>query len=872
MTDLLHDEVETGANLMPRPRLDNPRFTLVLPRTESMRSSAVSMAGAEHLGLGSIAAYLRSRGVSVTQLNYQLSTFFNAWDGLVDPRQSYSTEALAAEILATRPNVVGFCVTSMTLMASIDICKIIRKERPNTVLGLGGPHAILCAAELMRHFPVIDFIGMKDGERAMALLCDALRRGVFPCAIPEMITRAPKTIDRQIVETYRAMPKGVDDLPVPARDDLIWMLLRAPITESRITTSRGCNYDCTFCIDAMRYDRNWYARSAAQTADEIEMLNRMLGVSHFWMSDDNFVTGAPSSRQRARAIADELLARGLDVTYRVRFRSDTFVKEPELLSRLAESGLVSAFVGLEAGSEEQLERFKKRTTVEQHKIMITQMRELGIALQCGFIMFEPYCSFADLEASAKFLHEIGEMYLESNFTHSLDVFPGTEIAVDMQRDGLLHPGFNATSPYDAYDFRDPNLGKFAKLIEVSHDQDTIARDKWLYRYRTNLLPRAYRKLLRGGVDVSAWKRREEAVISELNDANMVFFMRGLDEARRGEAGRRFNEFRDTAFVVQEAAEARLAALYQEVSSAVAALSAKPRPAAPAPRSIEELSAHGRQKIEQALGALAAHGPLSVTVLGGGTLNDVVLLRGAARSFIFRSRRERDAGHIVAYLARLYGSASMEELGGSFRLRSLEQELEFMNQARAAGLRVPAVVAKGDGWVVLDYIEGRAMADALQDGADPGLVLRMLHELKSAHRSGLVLGDRWGNNEIVDRAGHLHFIDFDVEWIPYQQSHALNEMDIAVALFGALLHSSRRGDLLDALREYGMPLLYQWGYSRERIATVLRGYRAFYLAADKPTCELSLDAGQYGELAAPLDRLIDIFQNASPLVHTVGCVE
>jgi radical SAM superfamily enzyme YgiQ (UPF0313 family)/predicted Ser/Thr protein kinase len=865
------DPAQTADSRVPHVELEQgaPRFTLVLPRTESMRSSAVSMAGAEHLGLGSIAAYLRSHGFPVTQLNYQLSTFFNAWDGLADPRSDYSPEALAAEILRTEPDVVGLCVTSMTLLDSLRICEIIRQRRPHCILGLGGPHAILCCRELMDKFPVLDFIGMKDGERAMVLLGHALARGVFPCAIPEMVTRS-KTPDRGIMDMYRAMPKGVADLPVPARDDLMWMLLRAPITECRITTSRGCNYDCTFCIDAMRYDRMWYARTAKQTVDEMEMLNRRLGISHFWMSDDNFVTGAPSSQRRARDIADDLIARGLDVTYRVRYRSDTFLRDPELLPRLAESGLVSAFVGLEAGSEEQLDRFKKRTTVDQHKEIVAEMRELGIALQCGFIMYEPYCSFEDLEASATFLHDIREMYLESNFTHALDVFPGTEIAEQMDRDGLLHEGFDATSPYDAYDFAEPELGKLSKLIEASHDQETVTRDKWLYRYRTNLLPRVYRKL-RGRVDISPWQQREEAIIGELNDANMAFFMAAIGEAKRMRCGERFFELRDIAWQTQRTGERQLAQLYRELTAEAQRIlptrSRGTRPApppAPLPKPVLTL-------VDQARAALGSETVVEAP-LGGGMLNHVVLLRGTQGSYVFRARRQANRPKVTAYLRLLYGEAHLAELGGEFRLRSIDEEAAFVERARAAGVRTPAVVARGDDWIVLEHVPGRTLAEELADGASPAVVLRMLHQLMSAHRAGVILGDRWGYNEVVDPTGHLHFIDFDVEWTPVGDPTGVQAMEMTVALFGALLASSRRDDLLETLREYGIPLLHQWGYDLHRMAEAASGYRAFYLNPDKPTLSVSLSGEQYAALAGPLDRLIALLTSDTPLTTVVGPVD
>jgi radical SAM superfamily enzyme YgiQ (UPF0313 family) len=875
---VLEPDVETPADYVAIrnvPRGGYPRFTMVLPRTESMRSSAVSMAGAEHLGLGSIGAYLREHGHAVTLINFQLSTFFNAWDGLIDPRNSYTPEAIAAEILQTEPDVVGICVTSMTLMDSIRVLQIVRANRPACVLGLGGPHAILCAKELMAEFEVLDFIGMNDGERAMVLLGDAMRRGVFPCAVPEMITRAPDNRDQLVYQNYRKMPRGVLDLPVPARDDLLWMMLRAPITESRITTSRGCNYDCTFCIDAMRYDRMWYARSAEQTVAEMEMLKRRLGVDHFWMSDDNYVTGAPSSRRRAREIADTLIDSGLDVTYRVRFRSDTFLPDPTLLPKLAESGLVAAFVGLEAGSEAQLERFKKRTTVDQHRACVREMRELGVALQCGFIMFEPYGELDDLQASAEFLAEIDEMYLESNFTHSLDVFPGTEIAEDMDRDGLLHPGFNATSPYDAYDFRDPNLGWLAKAIETSHSAETVTRDKWLYRYRTNLLPRAYRKLA-GHRLLDEWKRREQQTISRLNSANLTFFGSAIQEARRGECGLHYEEYQDTAWAVQRQGEGELRTLYGEI---LAELRRYPgRRSTNSPRPLRELGLPAEVEAQLAIAtqAVAEHGPFSQERLTGGNLNLSVLLRGPERSFLFRHRGGPSRADTREYLADLYQVAGLPSFGASFDFRTMQQEVDFIAAARRAGVRTPEVRAHGADWLIRDYVSGTPLAEALpaDPQASPATVLRLLFQLMQAHQAGIAIGDRWGYNEIVDDAGHLHFIDFDVCWIPSESmgKSPLYDMDMALAIFGAVLFAGpRREDLAQTLQEYGVPLLAEWGYDLTRIARVLLGYREFYSRPGKRTTALSLDVGKYQECLPALDRVVELLQSRTPFTTAVGLV-
>lgn len=817
------------------------------------------MAGAEHLGLAHIASHLRSCGVPVTLLNFQLPAFFNAWDGLLDERASYAPTALAAEILESAPDIVGFCVTAMTLRPALEIAGSIKAARPGCRVGLGGPHAILCADELFRTQPFIDFIGLGDGERAMEHLVRSVSDGTWPHPIPAMLVRgvSEDTGSDAAAEVVRT----IEDLPAPARDDLLFMAARAPVTEARLTTSRGCNYQCTFCIDAMRYGRRWYARSASQVVEEIERLHRCLGIQHFWMSDDNFVTGAQVSRRRAEAIADGLIERKLDITYRARFRSDTFLNDPALLAKLADSGLLSAYVGLEAGGQEQLERFKKNTTVDQHKRMVADLRRNGIALQIGFIMFEPYASFGDIRASAAFLRDIGEMYIVGNFIQSLDVFPGAGITEMLRKDGLISPSFGALSNYDAYRFRDPDLGRMAAYMEVCHDEETITRDKWIHRCRTTLLPKLMRRLRRMGRHeaIARWQAGEDAIVTALNDANLAFFLGAADAFSKGQGEEAVDGLRRHAWRVQTEALEQYRALCLDIEKSMA-----PGPAGTVavpgagagistPAGSPLIGGGISGPLAEALACLADDAR-PVSVFGGGHLNTVLRVDAGDGRYVFRMRKDGYRALIHDYLGQLYGAAGFAEAGAFFDFRTIGEELAFIGQLRAAKVNVPRVRAAGTEWFVYDFVPGVTVASALADGGSPAIVLRLLHQLRLVHKAGLVCGDRWGSNEIVDDRGQVHLLDFDLRWSG-DNHRFLAAAEMAVALFGALLAAKRRRDVIAFLEHFGIPELVNWGYGMDAMARVLSGYRDFCLDPHKPVLPLSPPDSVYHALAPDLERVI-----------------
>jgi len=169
----------------------------------------------------------------------------------------------------------------------------------------------------------------------------------------------------------------------------------------------------------------------------MECLHRGYGVTHFWMSDDLYVSRGRVSREHALSIAEELIRRRLRVTYRILARADSFVHADGLLQTLRRSGLTTVFLGLESGSDEMLKEFNKRTTVDANRSAVCQLREEGITLQIGFIMFSPYSRLGDLAINGNFLREIGEFYRLFPATRAMDVFPGTHEVQRLQQLGLL---------------------------------------------------------------------------------------------------------------------------------------------------------------------------------------------------------------------------------------------------------------------------------------------------------------------------------------------------------------------------------------------------------------------------------------------------
>ncbi|CAM3824392.1 B12-binding domain-containing radical SAM protein [Kibdelosporangium persicum] len=467
------------------------RVALVLPGSGYRNSSPTSLAGGEHLGLGSIAAYLRQFGHEVTILNFQVED--SVFDAVCTP------EEVTERILRYDPEIVGISVTGLTIGQALTVTTAIKQRKPHLHVCWGSHQAASCAEEILRREPYVDTIVAGDGEIPMLRLIEALERGEPLSTVPGLWYR---DVDEsagmlpllQIRLTSNPPEPDIDDLPFPARDTLRELLDRdVAIKDARIYTSRGCPFRCTFCVyPALGYLRRWRDRSADKIVEEIKYLRDEFGIDHFWFSDDNFTLPSRRSRFRALELAEVLREAKLGVTYRVLMRADSVDGQEELMKALADSGLTCAYMGLESGSPRRLEYLDKHTNPDVYRRAVSLVRKYRIGLQVGFIMFDPFTSWEDLRIDADFLQDIEETYLYTNMSQVLYAYPGTPIASQLIEKGLLPSDFNYKSGYREYRYEEPRIGELADVLHKAGDKQWVEVDDFFRRLRMIDVPAVYR--------------------------------------------------------------------------------------------------------------------------------------------------------------------------------------------------------------------------------------------------------------------------------------------------------------------------------------------------------------------------------------------
>jgi len=219
------------------------------------------------------------------------------------------------------------------------------------------------------------------------------------------------------------MPELISDLdkiPFPARHLTPYkkysslLAKRNPITT--MITSRGCPYNCLFCMRP-HLGKKFRARSAKNVVDEIEECVN-IGIKEFLIYDDTFTV----ERKRVMDICNEIMRRRLDIGWDIRTRVDTV--DYELLKKMKKAGCERIHYGVEKGNQEQLDILRKGITLKQVKNAFRLTKKVGIGTLAYFMIGGPKETRKTVMQSINFAKMIKPDYAHFSITTP---FPATDL-------------------------------------------------------------------------------------------------------------------------------------------------------------------------------------------------------------------------------------------------------------------------------------------------------------------------------------------------------------------------------------------------------------------------------------------------------------
>ena len=352
-----------------------------------------------HLGLIALGTFLEKNGYHVIIEDY-----------IVNP---CTPERVRDVIEKFRPHYLGITAATMNINRALAIAGEYRKIDPGIIVMAGGPHVTFDAGNIIRDNIQVDYIVRGEGEITCLELLHALDTGGDLRGIPGLSFRE----NREIVHNPdRPFIADINMLPIPSTDMMEVSKYKALGLPVNMITSRGCPFQCIFCAGGKMFGHRVRYYDVKRVVDEFESLSRH-GTRQINIADDLFT----SNEKRCIEICNEIIRRGIVYPWTAFARVDTVT--PGLLSSMKEAGCTTVCFGIESGTQEILDRIKKKTTIEKCIRAVALCREAGIEPMTSFILGLPGETCETAERTLAFSRSLGK----NRGYHILAPFPGTEL-------------------------------------------------------------------------------------------------------------------------------------------------------------------------------------------------------------------------------------------------------------------------------------------------------------------------------------------------------------------------------------------------------------------------------------------------------------
>ena len=333
---------------------------------------------------------------------------------------------LSEELAQFAPTLIGIgpCMTSQVKALSIisRSCKIMH---PNVPVVCGGPLATMEGQEWVFFEELrIPYIIKGDGEKSIPSAIKTLKTGLTlrECAVV--------SYDGHIIYNEIA---DLNTIAFPCRlygSNEIISTRRKAIEQGKksmpMITSRGCRYNCDYCVSGSMKQLKHRERSNENIINEMIFLRDNYGITDIIFYDDCFFNNPIKSTEDIAAFCGLLLRREVNMTWQMELRTDLLLSLTDSsLYLLEKSGCRQINIGVEKTTSNALKALGKTSIIDGLKDKNQHIREITtISLTATFILG----GIGEDENSVKqLIAESKQLSLSQAHFNPLFVYPATRI-------------------------------------------------------------------------------------------------------------------------------------------------------------------------------------------------------------------------------------------------------------------------------------------------------------------------------------------------------------------------------------------------------------------------------------------------------------
>ncbi len=302
-------------------------------------------------------------------------------------------------------------------------------DRMQTNIVFTGPHATALPGEVLEQTSAI---AVMRGEYDLTIedLVRCMESGGSLDQVPGISWKDGDQVRRN---PDRPLITDLDALPYPLREGLPMNRYTDPSCKKfpnvSILTSRGCPYQCIFCLESTVFfhSPSFRPRNPEKVVDEMEYVIEKYGAQEVYFDDSSFT----ASIKHARAVAQAIIDRGLKTCWSC--MADARV-DYDTLKLLRDSGCIGLKFGVETADPDIMRRINKKLDLKRVRQFAADCRKLGLYTHGTFMFGLPGETRESIRRTTDFAFSLD--CTSSQFSVATP-FPGTEFYDMAVKNGWL---------------------------------------------------------------------------------------------------------------------------------------------------------------------------------------------------------------------------------------------------------------------------------------------------------------------------------------------------------------------------------------------------------------------------------------------------
>lgn len=444
--------------------------------------------------LAAAALLRRSRGFAAKPYRAAVERFFDA-AALEDPPEL--TEVSLATLLeaeglewdtTTYAAILGdreaqqkleestcvFASTTLIRDRSELVPLMARLQRPHNRVIAGGALASILHAT-WEGCEGVDLLAVGYGELLVPAIASWIRSG-YRTLTPPPFGRIEQRAGATMIFSGVPPLKDLDALPSPD-----WTLAarhhQRRFDLVHYESVRGCPYRCAFCNYPYLFDDTKFRHRSAEKIDRDWAELEAQGAKVVSCLDSLFTM----PRRRLVDLCERLIARGSRLKWICYARADDLA-EPDTVALMKAAGCQQVQIGLESGSQAQLDRMNKRCTVEKNRQALKNCREAGLTSLVTVIVGFPGETRDTLKETVALLRDAPpDVYYAAPFNTRVEYVPILS-AESRKKYGIVTAGGGASSaPYWRHDSMScTEIGQHLTWIHRELMRDRVALEGTMF--------------------------------------------------------------------------------------------------------------------------------------------------------------------------------------------------------------------------------------------------------------------------------------------------------------------------------------------------------------------------------------------------------